>query len=112
MFNGKSVRSLADAIAGVAILAMAHAGAAPSNTSLLTFNSPVSLPGVTLGAGTYAFELADPASNQDLVVVRNKERNRLYYVGHTLETPRPEGLQAQDQIILGESAINAPPPIK
>jgi hypothetical protein len=112
MFNRKSALSLAGAIAGITILAAAHARTEPSNASYVTFNSPVSLPGVTLGAGTYAFELADPASNQDLVVVRNKQRDRLYYVGHTLEIPRPAGLQPQDQIILGESRVNVPPPIK
>ena len=45
---------------------------------LLTFNQPVSLPHVTLPAGTYRFELADPAVDSTLVRVTSENGATLY----------------------------------
>ena len=46
---------------------MTIAGDANLNkTTYLTFNRPVGLPGVTLGSGTYVFELPEPMSSEGL----------------------------------------------
>ena len=78
----------------------------------LTFSKPVSLPGVTLAAGTYVFELADPDSSRSIVRVRGKEDYRhVYFTGFTYRIARPAGLPVDRLVILGESAAGAAPPI-
>jgi hypothetical protein len=78
----------------------------------VTFSGPVSLPGVTLGSGTYVFALVSPSSNTDLIRVTNKARNQLYYLGFTQLISRPAGLKPSEEISLGETAGGVPPPIK
>ena len=39
----------------------------------MTFSRPVSLPGVTLGSGTYIFEFANPRSGSDVLRVVSRE---------------------------------------
>jgi hypothetical protein len=46
--------------------------------TLLTFSQPVEVPGRVLPAGTYDFQLANLASNRDVVLIFNKDRTRLY----------------------------------
>ena len=41
--------------------------------SLLTFSGPVDVPGITLPAGTYRFELADPSTGRRVVKVADKD---------------------------------------
>jgi hypothetical protein len=42
----------------------------------LTFSGPVQMPGATLPAGTYTFELANPDSTRHLIRVSEKETNK------------------------------------
>src|SRR5437762_14242677 len=72
--------------------ASAHAWGTASRLTYLTFSGPVALPGVTLDAGTYAFELVDPASSSNVVVVRDRNRTRPFYMGLTMVVPRPAGM--------------------
>ena len=85
--------------------------AAANGMTRITFSSPVALPGVTLGAGTYVFELADPDTGRSVVLVRNKER-RICYLGMTHRVERPAGLRTDQPVLLGESPRGVPPPIK
>jgi hypothetical protein len=75
----------------------------------VTFSGPVSLPGVALGTGTYAFELLD--SSIDMVRVRNKDRSQVYYTGFTNRVERPAGRQPNRPVVFGESRPGAAPPI-
>jgi hypothetical protein len=43
-----------------------------------TFSAPVELPGITLPAGSYKFELADPDSTRRVVRVSDKEGDKVY----------------------------------
>src|ERR1700682_3334362 len=54
--------------------ASVHALTMTNRLTYLPFSQPVALPGVTLAAGTYAFELATPNGPNDIVAVRNKAR--------------------------------------
>ena len=71
----------------------------------------MALPGVTLAAGTYAFELADPASSSNVVVVRDRNRTRSFYLGLTLMVPRPAGMDNHSTVSLGEAPRGEPTPI-
>ena len=98
--------------AALAILATsapiaAAVGRLPKKTMYLSFNVPVALPGVTLGAGTYIFELADP-SVPNVVRVLSRDRSRTHYMGFTLPLTRPD---AGALVSLKETAASKPHPI-
>ena len=57
MLNRKSALLACGAIILGVSMATSVAGNSLGSTNLLTFSGPVALPGVTLGAGTYAFEV-------------------------------------------------------
>src|SRR5262249_49740954 len=105
-------------LAAVAIAAGLAAGAPTvhgwgdaSRLTYLTFNAPVSGPGVALAAGTYAFDLADPLSASGIVRVRNRARNQLYFQGFTIRVPRPASMRDGSVVTFGEAATGEPRPI-
>jgi hypothetical protein len=70
MFKRKSAAACGIVLA-LALAVAVHAwDSSPQAT--LTFSKPVSLPNVTLAAGTYVFELADPDSSRRIVRVGGK----------------------------------------
>lgn len=77
----------------------------------LTFSRPVSLPGVTLEPGTYAFEVATPYTASNIVLVRNRARTRAFFSAFTYRTPRPANWNAKRQVVLGEAKAGEPAPI-
>jgi len=99
-------------VLGAAVAVQAeHGGTLPSRRNILTFSGPVALPGTTLTAGSYVFELADPYDGDHIVVVRNRERTRTYYLGMTTRVSRPAGLPADRLVVFGEAQRGAPKPI-
>ena len=103
--------ALAVAFGLAAGAASAHAWGTASRLTYLTFSGPVALPGVTLDAGTYAFELVDPASSSNIVVVRDRNRTRPFYMGLTMVVPRPAGMDNHSTVSLGEAPRGEPTPI-
>jgi hypothetical protein len=83
----------------------------PSHRTFLTFSGPVALPGVSLSAGTYTFELADPNASPDVVMVLNRDRTRVFYMGMTQRVTRPAGLSSDRVVVFGEPAGRTPAPI-
>src|SRR5262245_40475988 len=76
----------------------------------ITFSGPVRLPGVTLPAGTYTFEL--PMENaRDLVRVTNRQHTQVYYTGFTHLTQRSSHGSLDTKIVLGETPANTVQPI-
>lgn len=69
------------AIVAIAMLTIAAASPAQADEwqerTTLTFSAPVMIPGATLAAGTYVFELAEPGSNRNLVTIRNQATNEV-----------------------------------
>lgn len=111
MFNRKSLAAACGAaILGLVMAASSNASINASRTTYLTFSGPVALPGVTLGAGAYTFELAD-SSSRDIVLVRSRDRSRVYWMGFTWLTRRPAGLRDDRLVTLGEALTGTPPPI-
>ena len=97
----------------VAVLAMGRSAIAwtTSRTMLLTFSGPVGLPGVTLAAGTYAFELQTPGGSRDVVRVQSNDRSKMYFLGFTHRVSRPAGLPENSAISFGETPAGIPPRI-
>ena len=58
--------------------------------TLVTFNHPVSLPHVTLPAGTYRFELADPANDSSVVRVTSENGATFYGMFMTIPETSPD----------------------
>src|SRR5438270_895423 len=66
----------------------------------ITFSRSVALPGVELAAGTYLFTLASPNTNQSLVRVLSRDRQKIYLTAFTVDANRPAG--ARSVVTLGE----------
>ncbi len=71
----------------------------------------MALPGVTLETGTYAFEIHDPGNASNVVLVRDRNRTRPFYLGLTQVVPRPAGIGNRSTVSLGESRRGEPKPI-
>jgi len=108
--NMRIRRSLV-ALCGAVILVVASSGGshAAASRTYLTFNAPVSLPGVTLASGRYLFERV--GVSEDLVRVTNSDNHLVYMTAFTIEINRPPGAM-QDNVLLGESPSGTPRPIK
>jgi hypothetical protein len=87
---------------GLAAGAAALQASAGPRLAYLTFSGPVRLPGVVLQAGTYAFEVAEIAGNSNVVVVRNRARNELIYMGTTQRVERPRTMSTHSEVAFGE----------
>jgi hypothetical protein len=109
-------RKLLWTVCGLALAALVTAPGAGARTNehkttYLTFRHPLSLPGVTLGSGTYIFEIANPASGADIVRVMSRDRSIAYFMAFTKPVARPHTLSREQMVSLGESAAGVAPPI-
>lgn len=110
-------RKLSTAAFSVGIVALlaavsTQAWTSPERTTYVKFNRSVSLPGVELTAGTYIFELADPAANNSLVRVMSRDRRKMYTQQFTLLVQRPASVTDNHGITFAEAAAGEAPPIK
>lgn len=111
----KSLVFLGVVLVLTAVSATSHATTTvilPHRTAFLTFNRPVSLPGVSLGTGTYIFELADPNGDNNIVRVWSADRQRVYLTAFTYWIQRPSDMRRDQPVTFGESPTGTPTPIK
>jgi hypothetical protein len=111
------VRRIVHTVCGVVllgVLATSSMGAIthPRRTTHFTFRAAVALPGVTLPAGSYAFEVLNPDSSADLVRVMSRDRSRTYSLQLTRFVHRARSGNLKSMITLGEASSGAPQPIK
>jgi hypothetical protein len=66
---------------------------------------------VSLNAGTYVFEIANPMTGGDVVRVKSRDQKTSYFQGFTLPVARPAGVRGDAAVSLGESAHGHPAPI-
>ena len=111
MFNRRIVAASCVVILALAAMLSAENIFSPSPTkaTYLTFSGPVALPGVTLGTGTYMFEVVNSASSGDVIRVSSKDRSRRYFVGFTHRIQRPGGLGDGHYVTLGETTEGRAP---
>jgi hypothetical protein len=110
MFTSKSAAVAAIGAAAILIGAALHARASASDTTYLTFSRAVSVPGVTLPAGTYIFERASD-NTPSIVHVLSRDRKQVYLTAFTDPVTRPANLGSR-VVLLGEAAAGTPPPIR
>ena len=88
-------RKVLISVCAVTLLACVFASLATAQTPIdkpvyFTFSAPVSIPGVTLPAGTYLFRIADPVMGRSLVQVRSEDGRTLYAQFFTIPAVRPD----------------------
>ena len=91
-----------------------NAGSDPypiARTTYLTFSGAVALPGVTLPAGSYVFEIVDGLWRNDIVRVRAKATSKIYLTAFTRSVQRPRSLQQDQFVTFGEATPGVPRPI-
>jgi hypothetical protein len=77
----------------------------------ITFSAPVALPGVTLPAGTYMFQLADSQVNRNIVQVFDQDRTKI--IATILAIPAERTRPADDTVItFKETPANTAPAIQ
>src|SRR6187397_2136648 len=106
------ILGLACAVTVFVCLLAAPVSAQPlDKRTVFTFSGPVTLPGVTLPAGTYLFRLADPTTGRKVINVLSADGKRSLAMLHTipnqlLTAPR------NPEVRFMETTANTPPPIK
>jgi hypothetical protein len=81
-------------------------------TTYFKFSGSVALPGVTLNAGEYVFELVNPDTTRNVVQVRNRERTQVYLTAITFPVRRPAAAASPATVTLGEAPRGSARPIK
>lgn len=98
-------------LALVSLAASAGANDTWHRPTNITFSGPVRLPGVTLAAGTYVFELADPMRDPNLVRVWSRDRSVVYLTAFTHRIDRPRNWPENRPVSIGEAAPGTVPPV-
>jgi hypothetical protein len=113
MFNRKTLHTLFGVVL-LGALATSSMGATSNfnKTTYFTFSKAVQLPGVSLNAGTYIFEVVNTSSNAGVVKVTSRDRSKLYLLQITLPVERPRSRDMKARIVLGESSHANPPAVK
>lgn len=98
--------------AAVALVAAMPARADESNKlTYLTFSAPVDLPGISLPAGRYRFEIADPVESRRVIKVSSDDGQKVY--GMLLTIPNKMMDPAKDPVVMfQEVPAGAPHPVK
>jgi hypothetical protein len=73
----------------------------------LTFSGPVQIPGTTLQAGTYLFQLADPDNARHVVEVASKDGTHIYGMFLTIPNQRLE-TPSENVVMFREAPAGAP----
>jgi hypothetical protein len=104
MPNRKSLgKSLGAMLFVLAIVPGVIAQGNESKATYLRFSQPVRLPGVTLGSGTYVFEVLNPHNGSDVVHVMSADRRIAYFLGYTRSVERHRPFGPEGQVSFGES---------
>ena len=88
----------ATAMLSLAAVPGANAAGTEIHKTFLTFSAPFALPGVSLPAGNYVFELLNNPGALKAVRVTSKDGMRVYLTALTLSVSRPVG-QPTDRLI-------------
>lgn len=113
MFTFKWVAGVVSAVCCALVLTASRPNAvvrAPHQRSELSFSRAVSLPGVTLPAGGYQFELVDGQSG--LVLVRARRGGRVLFLGFTTSETRGAHASRSGAVTLDEAARGGAPRIR
>ena len=106
------IRSITAVACTALLLGAASAPAQTSDrTTFVTFSGPVTIPGMTLPAGTYTFRLADSPADRHIVQIFDKEQSKIFA---TLLAVPAERNQAEGEpvITFRETPADRPPALR
>jgi hypothetical protein len=83
-----------------------------AHTNYVTVSAPIALPGVSLPAGTYIFELPLDRASLDVVRVKSRDGRKVYLTAFTQTVDRPVGQAGRSALVFGEAASGVPVPVK
>ncbi len=113
MFARKIVHTLCGVVLlGVFATSAASAMLDTRHATYFTFSRSVQLPGVTLPAGTYVFEISNAGSGSNVVLVRSRDRSTVHAFRLTNVIYRPALRNLDAAITFGETSAGNPPPVK
>jgi hypothetical protein len=100
-------------VAACAALALTASAASaqtvpPDRLTYVTFSGPVSVPGVTLPAGTYQFKILDSNTNRNIVQIFNREGTKLFTT--LLAVPATRMQPSGDPVITFKETRSDQPP--
>jgi len=82
-----------------------------AHTSYFTFSGRIALPGVSLPAGTYVFEVVNPTANA-IVRVSSRDGRKTYVTAFTRTIDRSPGQPADLQLVLNEVPAGTRPSVR
>ena len=105
-------RKIVHTLCGVVLLAVLATSAASATfdtrrATHFTFSRSVQLPGVTLPAGTYVFEVANAARLGNVVLVRSRDRSTMHAFKMTNVVYRPASRNLEAAIVFGEATVGS-----
>jgi hypothetical protein len=106
-----NIRLTVASLVGILAVGASLSATSIERTNYLTFSAPFALPGVSLPAGTYAFQVVAPGSH-DVVRVSSRDGARVYLLAFTNPVDRPNGLRRDYQIVFNEAQAGMAPPVK
>jgi hypothetical protein len=111
------VRKIVHTLCGVVLLGALGTSASEAmmdlrRTTHFTFSSSVQLPGVTLPAGAYTFEVVNPDGGSDIVRVLSRDRKTVHLMQFTRTIYRASTGDLKATVSLGETPAGTPPPVK
>lgn len=109
------VKSILGVLCSSAMLVAAAAAPASAQNfnrhTVVTFNTPVELPGMTLPAGTYTFRLSDSTSDRNVVHVLDANAEKHIATLFAMPASRSE-ISDENVITFRETAANQPLPLR
>ena len=111
MFSRKRLlTALGVVILGLATTVSFGAGVNHNDTMYVTFNRPVALPGVSLGSGTYIFEMLHVQAHS-VVRVLSRDGKIVHFTAFTRQVSPPAGPKRGQVISFAEASPSVPQPI-
>jgi hypothetical protein len=107
----RALKSICCAAALVAFLAPAAHADEWNKRTYLTFSGPVQIPGATLPAGTYTFEIANPDTTRHVIRVSEKDSGKPIGLFMTIPNDRRDP-PSDNLIMFSERAAGAPQAIQ
>lgn len=106
------ITAITAACCAATLLMAAPAPAQPANKlTYVTFSGPVSLPGTTLPAGTYAFRLADSPADRHIVQVFNRDETKLFTTLLAVPAERDQA-DGEPVVTFAETPSDRPPAVR
>ena len=96
---------------GLAVSAYSNGWADVHHRDYITFSAAVAIPGVTLPAGTYRFEMPSSTASDGIVSVSSRDGRKVYLTQFTRLVNRPSGGEKLS-VTLGEAAPGVAPQVK